>query len=135
MHPAPSSSGQSGPCVLRHGEQRGAHLQGGALSLGPAGGLRTELHLATRRIPGPLQLHPQRHMGLRARAHVAHHPHHSGGVLRGVRGGLGGQLSGDVCHHQVSVSFSSSEARESVRIQFLIAGWICCRGCVELRIT
>lgn len=81
-----------------HGERRGAHLQRGPVSLGPARAVRAELHLATRLV-GRLQLHPQRDLGRGTRTTVTHHPHHSRRVLGGVRGGLGGELSGDVCHH------------------------------------
>lgn len=78
-----------------HGERRGAHLQRGAVSRGP---VRAELHLATRLV-GRLQLHPQRDLGRGTRTTVTHHPHHRRRVLGGVRGGLGGELSSDVCHH------------------------------------
>lgn len=106
----PSSSITGRSCALarslarsprRHGQRRGTHPQGGQVSLGAAGGVHPELHLAARDVR-TLQLHPERHLGRRERAHVADHPHHRGGLLGGVRGGLGGQLSGHVCHHQVS---------------------------------
>lgn len=94
-----SNSSGGGGSFQHHGEQRGAHLQRGPVSLGPAGGVHPKLYLATF---GYLQLHCQRHLGCWTRANVAHHPHHSRRLLHSVRGGLSRQLFGDVCHHKVS---------------------------------
>lgn len=94
-----SSNSSGGGRFQHHGEQRGAHLQRGPVSLGPAGGVHPKLYLATF---GNFQLHCQRHLGCWTRANVAHHPHHSRRLLHSVRGGLSRQLFGDVCHHKVS---------------------------------